>query len=179
MPGRAAPTSVDDEALAPKPSCVPKLVPTARGQVEQKGATGSFFTAPLLGPLLFENETSDARDHCANERTFLSHLRLSVFMAVLSVAITLSFHLRHQPTDLERRMAKPLGAVFWVLSLLMLALGLANYIQTVNKYGRRAAIVQTGWRTQLILGLVALCIFATCMVLLVVTKMRQQQEERL
>lgn len=26
-------------------------------------------------------------------------------------------------------MAKPLGAVFWVLSLLMLALGLANYIR--------------------------------------------------
>ncbi|CCE28691.1 uncharacterized protein CPUR_02379 [Claviceps purpurea 20.1] len=179
MPVPAAPTSIDDEALAPKPCCVPKLVPTARGQVAQKGPTGSFFTAPLLGPLLFENETSDARDHCANERTFLSHLRLSVFMAVLSVAITLSFHLRHQPTDLERRMAKPLGAVFWVLSLLMLALGLANYIQTVNKYGRRAAIVQTGWRTQLILGLVALCIFATCMVLLVVTKMRQQQEELL
>ncbi|KAG5953398.1 hypothetical protein E4U57_005458 [Claviceps arundinis] len=100
-------------------------------------------------------------------------------MAILSVAITLSFHLRQQPTDLERRMAKPLGAVFWVLSLLMLALGLANYIQTVNKYGRRAAIVQTGWRTQLILGLVALCIFATCMVLLVVTKMRQQQQEEL
>ncbi|KAG5998146.1 hypothetical protein E4U52_001512 [Claviceps spartinae] len=175
----AAPASIDDEALAPKPCCVPKLAPTARGQVAQKGATGSFFSAPLLGPLLFENETSDARDHCANERTFLSHLRLSVFMAILSVAITLSFHLRHQPTDLERRMAKPLGAVFWVLSLLMLALGLANYIQTVNKYGRRAAIVQTGWRTQLILGLVALCIFATCMVLLVVTKMRQQQEELL
>ncbi|KAG5952245.1 hypothetical protein E4U58_000864 [Claviceps cyperi] len=100
-------------------------------------------------------------------------------MAILSVAITLSFHLRHQPTDLERRMAKPLGAVFWVLSLLMLALGLANYMQTVNKYGRRAAIVQTGWRTHLILGLVALCIFATCMVMLVVTKMRQQQEEQL
>ncbi|KAG5918845.1 hypothetical protein E4U61_001404 [Claviceps capensis] len=172
MPVPAAPISVDDEALAPKPCCVPKLAPTARGQVAQKGATGSFFTAPLLGPLLFENMTSDARDHCANERTFLSHLRLSVFMAILSVAITLSFHLHHQPTDLERRMAKPLGAVFWVLSLLMLALGLANYIQTVNKYGRRAAIVQTGWRTQLILGLVALCIFATCMVLLVVTKKR-------
>ncbi|KAG5934679.1 hypothetical protein E4U59_006062, partial [Claviceps monticola] len=113
MPVPAAPASVDDEALAPKPCCVPKLAPTPRGQVAQKGATSSFFTAPLLGPLLFENETSDARDHCANERTFLSHLRLSVFMAILSVAITLSFHLRHQPTDLERRMAKPMGAVFW------------------------------------------------------------------
>ncbi|KAG6020756.1 hypothetical protein E4U41_002736 [Claviceps citrina] len=153
-----------DEALAPTPRCETKTLPR------------SFFARPpLLGPLLFENDASDARDHCANERTFLSHLRLSVFMAVLSVAITLSFHLNHQPTDLERRIAKPLGAVFWVLAVLMLGLGLANYIQTVNMYGRRAAIVQTGWRTQLILGIVAFCITGTCVVLLVVTKMRQQE----
>lgn len=71
-------------------------------------------------------------------------------MAVLSVAITLSFHLKHRATELERRVAKPLGAVFWLLSVAMLALGLANYVGTVNKYGRRAAIVQSGWRTQLV-----------------------------
>lgn len=97
---------------------------------------------------------------------FLSYLRLSVYMAVVSVAIVLSFHLKHQPTDVELRMAKPLGAVFWVLSVASLMLGLGNYIsepwyrplswqrigsdraETVNKYSRRAAIVQTGWRTQ-------------------------------
>ena len=28
-----------------------------------------FLQRPLLGPLLFENESSDARDHCANERS--------------------------------------------------------------------------------------------------------------
>ncbi|KAG5988956.1 hypothetical protein E4U54_004485 [Claviceps lovelessii] len=147
----SASASIDDEALTRHSCCVrgSSLAGAVRG--DQMGATcGSFFTWPPLGPLLFENETSDARDHCANERTFLSHLRLSIFMAVLSLAITLSFHLNHQPSDLERRMAKPLGAIFWVLSLLMLVLGLANYIQTVNKYGRRAAIVQTGWRTQLV-----------------------------
>ena len=51
-------------------------------------------------------------------------------MAVLSVAITLSFHLKHRATELERRVAKPLGAVFWLLSVAMLALGLANYVGT-------------------------------------------------
>lgn len=45
-------------------------------------------------------------------------------------------------------MAKPLGIVFWLLSLSCLALGFGNYIKTVNKYSRRAAIVQTGWKTQ-------------------------------
>lgn len=29
----------------------------------------AFWTWPIFGPLLFENETSDARDHCANERS--------------------------------------------------------------------------------------------------------------
>lgn len=59
---------------------------------------------------------------------FLSYLRLAVYMAVLSVAMTLSFHLKHQPTDLERRMAKPLGVVFWVLAVVTLFMGVGNYI---------------------------------------------------
>ena len=27
-------------------------------------------------------------------------------------------------------------------------MGLGNYVKTVNKYSRRAAVVQTGWKTQ-------------------------------
>ncbi|RDW69577.1 hypothetical protein BP6252_08597 [Coleophoma cylindrospora] len=107
-----------------------------------------FCVPPFFGPLLFENSNSDARDHCANERTFLSYLRLSVYMAIVSVAIVVSFHLKNQPTAFELRMAKPLGIIFWVLSVSCLALGFGNYIKTVNKYSRRAAIVQTGWKTQ-------------------------------
>jgi hypothetical protein len=93
-----------------------------------------------------------------------------MYMAVVSVAIVLSFHLKHKATEIELRMAKPLGAIFWCLSVASLCLGLANYIsmdtssalilyisvtdhrgfavETVNKYSRRAAIVQTGWKTQ-------------------------------
>ncbi|KAK3400106.1 hypothetical protein B0T20DRAFT_407850 [Sordaria brevicollis] len=76
----------------------------------------TFCLWPLFGPLLFENESSDCRDHCANERTFLSFLRLSIYMAIVSVAIVLSFHLRKAASDLELRMAKPLGIIFWGLS---------------------------------------------------------------
>lgn len=60
---------------------------------------------------------------------FLSYLRLSIYMAVVSIAITLSFHVKHQPTNFELRMAKPLGAVFWALSVVMLLLGFGNYIR--------------------------------------------------
>jgi len=131
-----------------------------------------FCVAPFFGPLLFDNTDSDARDHCANERSkftppcptapliltlqgltntslaFLSYLRLSVYMAIVSIAIVISFHLKSQPSQLELRMAKPLGIIFWLLSLSCLALGFGNYIKTVNKYSRRVAIVQTGWKTQ-------------------------------
>lgn len=70
-------------------------------------------------------------------------------MAVLAVAMTVSFHLRHPPSALERRMAMPLGVIFWLLVVAILLIGLGNYIKTVNMYSRKAAIVQTGWRTQL------------------------------
>ena len=93
-------------------------------------------------------------------------------MAVVAVAIVISFHLKSQPTALELRMARPLGIVFWLLSILTLFVGVANYIsacfvfrsstmhtccmwtpfltaiETVNKYSRRQAIVQSGWKTQ-------------------------------
>ncbi|KAG6366524.1 hypothetical protein INS49_000701 [Diaporthe citri] len=137
-------------------------------------SSASFFAWPFLGPLLFENQTSDARDHCANERTFLSYLRLSVYMAVVAVAIVLSFHLKTRPSPAELRMAKPLGLVFWGLSVACLLVGLGNYIQTVNKYSRKAAIVQSGIKTQLTMGIVSLSIIATCVTLLVVNKMSQE-----
>ncbi|KAI3318322.1 hypothetical protein HD806DRAFT_512554 [Xylariaceae sp. AK1471] len=126
-------------------SCVPVEVEDFGSEFTAKN---TFTTWPLLGPLLFENEGSDARDHCANERTFLASLRLSVYMSVVSVAIALSFHLRAPPSALERRIAKPLGLIFWLLSVACLVVGLGNYVKTVNKYGRKAAIVQSGWRTQ-------------------------------
>ena len=62
------------------------------------------------------------------DKAFLSCLRLSIYMAVVSIAISMSFHVKHQPTEFELRMAKPLGIVFWSLSVMMLFLGLGNYI---------------------------------------------------
>ena len=49
-------------------------------------------------------------------------------MAVVAVAITLSFHLKARPTRVELRMALPLGLVFWLLAVACLAVGLANYV---------------------------------------------------
>ncbi|KAI9930576.1 hypothetical protein ASPWEDRAFT_27096 [Aspergillus wentii DTO 134E9] len=125
-----------------------------------------FFTRPFLGALLFENATSDARDHCANERTFLSWLRLAMYLAIVSMAIIISFHFRLKPTPLERRMALPLGCIFWVLSLACLANGFANYMRTVRMYSRRAALVQSGWKTQLTFTIVGTVILGSCVLFL-------------
>ncbi|KAJ5902981.1 hypothetical protein N7504_005364 [Penicillium tannophilum] len=121
---------------------------------------------PIFGALLFENTSSDARDHCANERTFLSWLRLSMYLAVVSLAIIISFHFRQQPTVLERRMALPLGIVFWVLSITCLANGFANYARTVMKYSRKAALVQSGWKTQVVFTVVGTVILGSCILFL-------------
>ena len=71
-------------------------------------------------------------------------------MAIVSVAIVISFHLKHEPTDLERRFALPFGIVFWLLALACLASGTANYIKTVTKYSTRQALVQSGLKTQMV-----------------------------
>lgn len=52
-------------------------------------------------------------------------------MAIVSMAMTLSFHLKGKPTALERHIAKPLGAIFWILAVLTLAVGISNYIRTI------------------------------------------------
>ncbi|KAL4999189.1 hypothetical protein BDV10DRAFT_58877 [Aspergillus recurvatus] len=129
--------------------------------------THIFLTRPYLGALLFENAASDARDHCANERTFLSWLRLSMYLGIVSVALIISFNFKSQPTPLERRMSLPMGIIFWVLSLVSLCNGLANYVRTVKKYSRKAALVQSGWKTQMTFMVVGGVILGSCIVLLV------------
>jgi NADH:ubiquinone oxidoreductase subunit H len=90
-----------------------------------------------------------------------------MYLAVVSIAIIVSFHFRSQPTGLERRLALPLGVIFWVLSLTCLVNGFGNYIRTVVKYSRKAALVQSGWRTQLTFTVVGVVIFACCILFIV------------
>ena len=113
-------------------------------------STARLILSKPLHPLILPNVTSEARDHCANERTFLSWLRLAVYMAVVSCAIVVSFHLRSRPSPLERKASLPVGVVFWLLSLACLVMGVGNYVRTVRKYAQRQALVQTGWATHIV-----------------------------
>ncbi|KAF8425713.1 hypothetical protein EV426DRAFT_596264 [Tirmania nivea] len=120
------------------------------------------FTAPFISPLVFENAASDARDHCANERNFLSWLRLSIYLAIIAMAIVLSFQLRTPASAHERRLALPLGLIFWIMAVLCLFTGLGNYLKTVERYRVKRALVQSGYKTQIIIAIVSFTIIATC-----------------
>ncbi|KAK4103595.1 hypothetical protein N658DRAFT_484501 [Parathielavia hyrcaniae] len=149
----SAPIEDEEDSPTCHPCCAGPLAslthPVEVSDMRDRGLFQNVFCLPpLLGALLFDNDSSDCRDHCANERTFLSYLRLSMYMSIVAVAIVLSFHLSKTATDIELRMAKPMGAIFWALSVSCLGVGIANYMTTVNKYSRRAAIVQSGWKTQ-------------------------------
>lgn len=97
---------------------------------------------------------------------FLSWLRLAVYMAIVSIAILISFHLHNQPSKLERKIALPFGLLFWFLAVACLVSGLNNYIKTVNRYSRRQALVQSGWGTQVVFTVVACAIVAACVLFL-------------
>lgn len=55
-------------------------------------------------------------------------------MAIVSNAIILSFHLKTKPNELERKIARPLGIIFWALSLCCLGVGVGNYISAFLLY---------------------------------------------
>lgn len=77
-----------------------------------------------------------------------------MYLVIISVAITLSFHFKTAPTEMEKKMALPLGMIFWTLSLLTLVTGLANYCGTIEKYRRQKALVQSGIITNIVSALV-------------------------
>lgn len=89
-----------------------------------------------------------------------------MYLAIVSAAILVSFHLANKPSTLERHLALPLGILFWVLSLAVLACGVANYVITVEKYARKKALVQTGWKTQSVVGVLAVTIAGCCAIFL-------------
>ncbi|PCD17958.1 hypothetical protein FGRA07_07426 [Fusarium graminearum] len=152
--------NIDDEDLTVHACCAPiqnLARPVDFSELHEDERP--FFHWPIFGPLI-----------CGV--AFLSYLRLSVYMAIVSVAITLSFHLKSEASPLELRMAKPLGTIFWALSVMTLFAGMANYIRTVNKYSKRAAIVQIGWKTHAVFSLTAVSIIGTCIILMVVAKVR-------
>ncbi|KAF9918031.1 hypothetical protein BX616_010556 [Lobosporangium transversale] len=95
--------------------------------------------------LILENKGSIARDHLANERTYLAWLRSSLSLITVGVAVTQLFRLQNNspsggPQELHTvsELGRPLGGSFIALGLLFLWLGTSRYFhsQNVLSYGQ-------------------------------------------
>ncbi|CAE6404094.1 unnamed protein product [Rhizoctonia solani] len=96
--------------------------------------------------MVLENSGSVARDHLANERTWLAYVRTSLAIASTGVALVQLFTIAaQQPTGTVligaklQRFARPLGAVIVVIGMAVLALGVTRYFRvqhalTLNKF---------------------------------------------
>ncbi|KAI9342990.1 hypothetical protein BD770DRAFT_398373 [Pilaira anomala] len=88
------------------------------------------FYARFSTSFMLENKAATARDHLANERTFLAWLRTSLSLITVGVAITQLYHLTppgEQNQVTHARAGKSLGATFVVFSILFLYFANARY----------------------------------------------------
>ncbi|CAI5755919.1 unnamed protein product [Candida verbasci] len=95
--------------------------------------------------ITLENKGSVARDHMANERTFLAWLRTSLSFITLGIGMTQLFRLEHPNSkvktmnnvlllndnedNLIRKLGKPLGATFIIIGILTLIFGFNRYFK--------------------------------------------------
>ncbi|CAG8581106.1 2449_t:CDS:2 [Funneliformis caledonium] len=76
--------------------------------------------------LVLENKASVARDHLANERTFLAWLRTSLSFVGIGVAITQLFRLKGESS----KGGNIIGIVFIILGILFLGFGIVRYFHS-------------------------------------------------
>lgn len=100
-------------------------------QDEPTTNTPSFFEN--LKSLHLENKGTVARDHMANERTFLAWLRTSLSFISLGIGITQLFRLNKDSSPKAlldvTNYGKPLGSSFIVLGIVTLLFGFSRFFQ--------------------------------------------------
>lgn len=78
--------------------------------------------------LSLENTGAVARDHMANERTFLAWLRTSLSLVTIGIGVVQLLKLKGELEDLAH-FAKPIGASFVVAGIFTLIMGTLRYFR--------------------------------------------------
>ncbi|CEL52417.1 hypothetical protein RSOLAG1IB_00958 [Rhizoctonia solani AG-1 IB] len=116
---------------------------------------------------LVANTGSTARDYCTIERTLLSFTRLGLVLFVLSASLLLKARLPG-PEDDETGgdAALPLGTIYVAASLLAIISGWMGYESDLKGLREERAFVGGYKFTEIVVVLVAMLLFATCLLLL-------------
>ena len=100
--------------------------------------------------------TSEVRDHLANERTFLSALKMSLSLALVAIVCYLDLRLNRtvvqdQPLDDrpvvhdKSRLTFALAYIFLSMSLLSIIAATIHYFRTQRRYIKRIGLVKEHW----------------------------------
>ncbi|KAI9228144.1 MAG: hypothetical protein DHS80DRAFT_16044 [Piptocephalis tieghemiana] len=79
--------------------------------------------------IVLENKGSVARDHLANERTYLAWLRTSLSLITLGVTVAQVFRLTN-PTEASNNRARGLSITFTCLGIVILLFGVWRYFSS-------------------------------------------------
>jgi len=126
-----------------------------------------------IRPVHVDNIGSEARDFCAIERTYLSHIRLGLVLALLSTSILLNARLPGPNGDNDsigggnQLQGLRFGSLYFVAALATLFGGLINYDKLWSGMQTGRAFVQSPKFYTVILTLVSGLIVATVILLLV------------
>ncbi|KAG8970827.1 hypothetical protein FRC03_000044 [Tulasnella sp. 419] len=127
----------------------------------------------LLQRDVVENKGSTARDYCAMERTYLSHIRFGLVLLLLSSSLLLRARLPPPQSESEEHkevgnlLSVALGSVYFVASMLVITMGWIWYEHGLRGLRRDLGFIGELKVHEFTLGAVALLIFGTCVMLLV------------
>lgn len=116
------------------------------------------------------NTGSAARDYCTIERTLLSFSRLGLVLLLLSASLLLKARLPDpddgSDDDTSGAASLPLGSIYAVVSILAIISGWLGYESDLKGLLEERGFVGGFQFTEAVVVLVALLLFATCVLLL-------------
>ncbi|KAM0754415.1 hypothetical protein T439DRAFT_376899 [Meredithblackwellia eburnea MCA 4105] len=123
---------------------------------------------PLGAAKWIKNEGSTARDFLARERNWLSWVKLSVTLFVISAALLLRFSFSEDEIpNWEASAEKPLGILFFCSAWSSLLVGIFTLYSHQNAMRRKEGFIYSGRISQAVTWAIGLLTVSACILLLV------------